>query len=110
MIRRIVMLALFTFVQFGLTPLGPARLGAQRAEQTFTKTISLRDRLDLTIMSGAGTVQISQGPAGVLVIRGHVKANDWHPTDDRLRDIAARPPVQQMGNREIGRASCRERV
>jgi hypothetical protein len=98
MIRRIAMLALFTFVQFGLTPFGPARLGAQRAEQTFTKTISLRDRLDLAVVSGAGNIQISEGPAGVLRITGHVKANDWHPTDDRLRDIAARPPIQQNKN------------
>ena len=98
MIRRIAMFALFTFVQFGLTPFGPARLGAQRAEQTFTKTINLRDRLDLAIASGAGNIQISEGPAGVLRITGHVKANDWHPTDDRLRDIAARPPIQQNGN------------
>jgi hypothetical protein len=98
MIRRIAMLALFTFVQFGLTPFGPARLDAQRTEQTFTKTIKLRDRLDLAIVSGAGNIQISEGPAGVLRITGHVKANDWHPTDDRLRDIAARPPIQQTGN------------
>jgi hypothetical protein len=28
-----------------------------------------------------------------LRITGHVKANDWHPTDDRLRDIAASPPI-----------------
>lgn len=98
MIRRIAMLALFTSVQFGLTPFGPARLGAQRAEQTFTKTINLRDRLDLTIMSGAGTIQISQGPAGWLRITGHVKANDWRPTDDRLRDIAANPAIYQDKN------------
>jgi putative adhesin len=89
----IPMLALLTFIPFGSAP-----MAAQAGEQTFTKTINLRSRLDLAIMSGAGTVQISEGPAGVLRIRGHVKANDWHPTDDRLRDIAARPPIQQIGN------------
>jgi hypothetical protein len=93
MTSRIAMLALLTIVPFGLAP-----LGAQPSEQTFTKTINLRDRLDLTILSGAGTVQISQGPAGMLRITGHVKANDWHPTDDRLRDIAARPPIFQDKN------------
>jgi DUF4097 and DUF4098 domain-containing protein YvlB len=95
---RIPMLALFTLAAFGLTPLGLTPLGAQAAEQTFTKTINLRDRLDLTIVSGAGTIQISQGPAGKLRITGHVKANDWRPTDDRLRDIAARPPIEQDRN------------
>jgi hypothetical protein len=89
----ILMLALLPFIPFGSVP-----MAAQAGEQTFTKTINLRSRLDLAIVSGAGTVQISEGPAGVLRIRGHVKANDWHPTDDRLRDIAARPPVQQTGN------------
>jgi putative adhesin len=93
MIRRILMLAILT-----LAPLRLTLLHAQAAEQTFTRTINLRDQLDLAIVSGAGTIQISEGPAGVLRITGHVKANDWHPTDDRLRDIAARPPIQQDRN------------
>jgi len=86
------------FAFFTLTPLWLAPLGAQAAEQSFTKTINLRDRLNLAIVSGAGTIQISEGPAGRLRITGHVKANDWRPTDDRLRDIAANPPIQQDGN------------
>jgi hypothetical protein len=93
MIGRISMLALITLAPFGLAP-----LGAQAAEQTFTRTINLRDRLDLAIVSGAGNIQISQGPAGRLRITGHVKANDWRPTDDRLRDIAANPPIWQDRN------------
>jgi len=91
-------LAAFGLALFGLVLFGPARLGAEAAEQSFSRTINLRDRLDLTIMSGAGTIQISEGEAGVLRITGHVKANDWHPSDDRLRDIAARPPIEQNGN------------
>jgi hypothetical protein len=88
MMRRAVILALLTL----------APLGAQAADQSFTRIIKLKDKLDLAIVSGAGTVQISQGPAGRLTITGHVRANDWHPTDDRLRDIAARPPIQQSGS------------
>jgi hypothetical protein len=98
MIGRIPKLPLLKFALFGLALFGFAPLGAQAAEQSFTRTINLRDRLDLTIVSGAGTIQISQGPAGWLRITGHVKANDWRPTDDRLRDIAANPPIQQDGN------------
>jgi Putative adhesin len=100
---RIAMLALLTLAPFAIAP-----LAAQRAEQTFTKTIYLHDRLDLAIVSGAGTVQINEGPAGVLRITGHVKANDWHATDDRLRDIAARPPIQQ--NRNIIRVGSTEEL
>jgi len=81
---------------FALLALAP--LGAHAAEQSFTRTIRLKDRLDLAIVSGAGTIQISQGPAGRLTITGHVKANDWRPSDDRLRDIAANPPIQQDQN------------
>jgi DUF4097 and DUF4098 domain-containing protein YvlB len=95
---RMPMLALCALAAFGITPLGLTPLGAEAAEQSFTKTIKLQGQLDLTIVSGAGTIQISQGPAGLLSITGHVKANDWHPTDDQLRDIAARPPIQQNGN------------
>jgi hypothetical protein len=93
MIGRISVLALFTFAPFGLAP-----FGAQAAEQSFTRTINLRDRLDLTIVSGAGNIQISQGPADRLRITGHVKANDWRATDDRLRDIATSPPIWQDRN------------
>jgi hypothetical protein len=93
MISRISMLALLTVFPFGLAP-----LCAHAAEQSFTRTINLRDRLDLAIVSGAGSIQISQGPAGRLRVTGHVKANDWRPTDDRLRDIAANPPILQEGN------------
>jgi Putative adhesin len=88
MICRISVLVLLTL----------APLGARAGEQTFTRTINLRDRLDLAIVSGAGTIQISQGPPGRLRITGHVKANDWRPTDDRLRDIAAKPPILQDGS------------
>jgi len=95
---RISILAFFTLAPFWLAPFGPARLSAEAAEQSFIRTINLRDRLDLTIVSGAGTIQISEGPAGMLRITGHVKANDWRPTDDRLRDIAANPPIRQEGN------------
>jgi hypothetical protein len=33
-----------------------------------------------------------------LRITGHVKANDWRATDDRLRDIATSPPIWQDRN------------
>jgi hypothetical protein len=59
MTSRIPMLALLTLVPFGLAP-----LGAQPSEQTFTKTINLRDRLDLTILSGAGNHPDQPGPGG----------------------------------------------
>src|SRR5271165_852066 len=103
MIRRnsklaLVKFALFGPALFGLAWFGLTPLYAQASEQSFIKTINLRDRLDLTITSGAGNIQISQGPPGRVRVTGHVKANDWHPTDDRLRDIAARPPIQQNGN------------
>jgi hypothetical protein len=79
-----------------LTILALAPLFAHAAsEQTFTKTIDLRGRANLAILSGAGNIQISAGPPGQVRITGHVKANDWHATDDRLRDIASIPPIHQ---------------
>ena len=75
-----------------------APLAAQAGEQSFTQTIKLKEKLDLAIVAGAGTVRISQGPEGRLTITGHVRANDWRPSDDRLRDIAANPPIEREGN------------
>jgi hypothetical protein len=94
---------IWVLAAFALVP-----LAVQAAEQSFTKTINLRERLDLAIVSGAGNIQISPGPAGRLVITGHVKANDWHATPDRLRDIAADPPIQQSGS--IVRIGSREEL
>jgi hypothetical protein len=88
MIARVPVLVLFTL----------APLASHAAEQSFTRIINLRDRLDMAIVSGAGDIRISQGPAGRVRITGHVKANDWHATDDRLRDIAANPPIRQDGS------------
>ena len=98
MIRRNSKLVLVKFALFGVALFGLAPLYADSAAQSFTRTINLRDRLDLAIVSGAGNIQISQGPPGRVHITGHVKANDWRPTDDRLRDIAANPPIHQDGN------------
>ena len=56
---RIAMLVFVMLALFGLAP-----HGAQAEEQSFTKTINLPDRLDLTIVSGAGTIQIIHGTAG----------------------------------------------
>ena len=88
MIRRIAALAFLTI----------ASAAAHAADQTFTRTINLRDRLDLAIVSRAGDIRFSQGPAGRLRITGRIRANDWHASDDRLRDIAASPPIQQSGS------------
>jgi Putative adhesin len=86
MITRVSLLALLA-----LTPL--AAHGA--SDQTFTRTIALPGHPNLAILSGAGNIQISAGPPGQVRITGHVKANDWHATDDRLRDIASIPPIHQ---------------
>ena len=88
MITRVSVLVLFAL----------ASLASHAAEQSFARIINLHGRLDLAIVSGAGDIRISQGPAGRLRITGHVKANDWHATDDRLRDIAANPPIRQDGS------------
>jgi hypothetical protein len=86
MITRVSLLALLAL----------APLAAHAAtEQTFTRTITMRDHPSLAVVSGAGSIQFSVGPANQVRITGHVKANDWHATDDRLRDIAANPPIRQ---------------
>jgi hypothetical protein len=95
---KLSMIARNSFLAFlallALAALAPLA-GHATSEQTFTRTINLHGPLNLAVMSGTGSIQISAGSPNQLRITGHVKANDWHATDDRLRDIAADPPIRQ---------------
>lgn len=67
------------------------------AEATFTRTLSVGNRADLTVETGSGTIHLMRGPAGSIHVFGRVRSS-WGGSEQRVREIADHPPVQQTGN------------
>jgi Toastrack DUF4097 len=81
-----------------------AMAGFQRAEGTFERRLSVSGAASVDISTGSGAVIVRSGPAGSVVVQGRVTAHDGFGSsidpDERVRRIAANPPVEQSG-REI---------
>ncbi len=67
-------------------------------EATFQRDLAFSGRLDLSVATGAGAIHLTAGPAGRIHILARVKSGPWCACDDRVREIAANPPIQQTGN------------
>jgi DUF4097 and DUF4098 domain-containing protein YvlB len=67
------------------------------AEATFERSLTFSGRADLSISTGSGKIHLTAGPAGQVHVVGHIHSN-WGGSDDRVRELAARPPVEQTGN------------
>jgi DUF4097 and DUF4098 domain-containing protein YvlB len=79
------------------TALAFAALPAFASEATFDRTLSVNGQVDLNISTGAGNVHIVAGSSGQVKIHGRVKSN-WGSSDERVREVAANPPIEQTGN------------
>ncbi len=80
----------------GIALLICAATATYAAEATFERNLTVSGTPDLTISTGAGSIHLTAGPAGQIHIFGRVHSN-WGG-DDRVRDIAANPPIEQTGN------------
>jgi DUF4097 and DUF4098 domain-containing protein YvlB len=74
-----------------------ATLPALATEATFERTLSVSGRPELSISTGSGNIHIHQGSGNTIHIYGKVKSN-WGGSDEKVREIAAHPPVEQTGN------------
>jgi hypothetical protein len=77
--------------------LGLAAVPALATEQTFERTLSVNGRVELSVTTGSGNIHITQGSGSQIHIFGRVKSN-WGGNDEKVRDIAAHPPIEQTGN------------
>jgi hypothetical protein len=77
--------------------LGLAAVPAMATEQTFERTLSVNGRVELSVATGSGNIHITQGSGSQIHIFGRVKSN-WGGNDEKVRDIAAHPPIEQTGN------------
>jgi hypothetical protein len=77
--------------------LGLAAVPALATEQTFERTLSVNGRVELSVATGSGNIHITRGSGSQIHIFGRVKSN-WGGNDEKVRDIAAHPPIEQTGN------------
>jgi DUF4097 and DUF4098 domain-containing protein YvlB len=74
---------------------------ASAAEASFDRTLNVSGNVIVYVATGSGYVHISPGSDSQIHIVGHVKSNNgWFSgsSDDRVKQIAANPPIEQSGN------------
>src|SRR5277367_6030209 len=75
---------------------------ASASEATFDRTLNVAGNVNVDVSTGSGYVHISPGSDNQIHILGHVKSNNgWFSggsSDDRVKQIAANPPIEQSGN------------
>src|ERR1700734_2938079 len=73
-------------------------LPALASEATFERTLSVSGAVTLHISTGSGYIHIKPGSDSKVHIYGHVKSNGFGGNEDRVREIAANPPIEQTGS------------
>ncbi|MGD0831515.1 MAG: DUF4097 family beta strand repeat-containing protein [Terracidiphilus sp.] len=74
-----------------------AALPALASEATFERTLAVSGRVDLSVATGSGSIHVTRGADNQVHIYGKVKSG-WGGSEERVREIATHPPVEQTGN------------
>jgi DUF4097 and DUF4098 domain-containing protein YvlB len=74
-----------------------AAIPALASEATFDRNLSVNGRVELSVSTGSGNIHLSRGSGNQIRIHGVVKSN-WGGSDEKVREIAANPPIEQTGN------------
>ncbi len=77
--------------------LAMAALPVLASEATFERTLSVNGKVELTVNTGSGSIHLSRGSSSQVHIVGRVRS-DWGASEDRVREIANNPPIEQTGN------------
>jgi hypothetical protein len=73
-------------------------LPALASEATFERTLSVSGTVTLHVSTGSGYIHIKQGPDSRIHIYGRVKSNGFEGREERVKEIAANPPIEQTGS------------
>jgi hypothetical protein len=73
-------------------------LPALASEATFERTLSVSGAVTLHISTGSGYIHLKPGSDNQVHIFGRVKSNGFDSREDRVREIAANPPIEQTGS------------
>src|ERR1035438_7062527 len=74
-----------------------AAIPALASEATFERNLTVSGRVELTVATGSGNIRLTHGSGNRVHIFGRVKSN-WGGSDEKVREIAANPPIEQTGN------------
>jgi Putative adhesin len=74
-----------------------AAVPALASEQTFERTLTVNGRVELSVATGSGNIHLTHGSGNQIHIFGRVKSS-WGGSDEKVREIAANPPIEQTGN------------
>jgi len=85
------------FFAAAVAALALAAVPALASEATFDKTLQVNGRVELSVSTGSGNIHLTRGSDNQVHIYGRVKSN-WGGSEERVREIAAHPPIEQTGN------------
>jgi len=74
-----------------------AAMPALASEATFERNLTVNGRVELSVATGSGNIHLTHGSGSQVHIFGRVKSN-WGGSEERVREIAANPPIEQTGN------------
>jgi hypothetical protein len=77
--------------------LGLAAIPALASEATFERTLTVNGQVELTVATGSGYIHLTRGAGNQVHIYGNVRSG-WGGSEERVKEIAARPPIEQIGN------------
>ncbi len=77
--------------------LAMAAVPALAAEATFERNLPVSGRVELSVSTGSGNIHLTRGTGNQVHIFGRVKSS-WGGSEERVREIAANPPIEQTGN------------
>ncbi len=75
-----------------------AALPALAAEATFERTLSVSGAVTLHVSTGSGNIHIRQGSDDKVHIFGRVKSGWGGGGEERVKEVAAHPPIEQTGS------------
>lgn len=74
-----------------------AAVPALASEATFDRTLNVSGKVELSVSTGSGNIHLTRGSDNRVHIFGKVKSG-WGGSDEKVRQIAANPPIEQTGN------------
>lgn len=74
-----------------------ATVPALATEATFERTLTVTGRVELSVSTGSGSIHLTHGASNQVHIFGKVKSG-WGANDEKVREIAAHPPIEQTGS------------
>lgn len=82
---------------FATAALTLATVPALATEATFERTLSTNGRVELSVSTSSGHIHLKEGSGNQVHVFARVKSN-WGGSDEKVREIAANPPIEQTGN------------